>query len=165
MGEDFGRPGRVSGPALARRVVIGALGGLVLSRVAWSQTTGDSPLVQDILALREKVRAAVAGKDRATLEAVYADNFLHLRDSGRADVKGDRIALLLSGEPTIETASEEELAVQVYGPATAVASGLSPIPDPASKTPALFRWVVVFAKDDRGWKVALSQASRVPARR
>jgi ketosteroid isomerase-like protein len=155
----------VSGPALARRVVIGALGGLALPPVAWAQASGDSPGAQDILALREKVRAAVGAKDRATLEAVYADNFLHLRDSGRADVKSDRIALLLSGEPTIETAPEEELAVQVYGSATAVASGLSPIPDPASRTPALFRWVVVFAKDDRGWKVALSQASRVPARR
>jgi len=136
--------------------------GLVLPSLAWAQATGESPLVRDILALRESVRAAVAGKDRATLERLYADNFTHLRETGRADVKGDRITLLLSGEATIETAPEDELDVQVYGPATAAATGVSPVPNAATGKPARFRWLVIYAKDEGGWKVALSQANRVP---
>ena len=118
-----------------------------------------------MLALRERIRAAVAGKDRAALEALYADNFMHMRDSGRADLKPERIALLLAGEQTIETAPEDGVAIQVYGAATAVATGASAIKDPATGKPTRFRWVVVYFKGDPDWQVALSQASRVPARR
>ncbi len=161
MGKDPGRPRGV----IVRRLVVGTLLALALPSPGSAQATGDSPATQEILALRDKLRRAIAAKDRATLETLYLDNFTHLRDSGRADVKGDRIALLLTGEATIETAPEEELAVQIFGPGAAAATGVSPIPDPASKTPALFRWVVVYAKDASGWRVALSQASRVPRRR
>ena len=161
MGEDSGRARGLG----FRRAVAGALLALALPSLGWAQASGDLPATQDILAVREKLRDAILKKDRASLEALYADNYNHLRDSGRQEVKGDRITLVLSGEPTIETAPEEELSVQVYGPGTAAVTGVSPIPDPATKRPALFRWVVVYAKDAGGWKVALSQASRVPARR
>ncbi|HEX8665084.1 MAG TPA: DUF4440 domain-containing protein [Beijerinckiaceae bacterium] len=120
---------------------------------------------QEILALRERIRTAAAARDRAVLEALYADNFMHMRDSGRADLKAERIALLIAGEPAIETAPEDGLAVQVYGAATAVATGASPIRDAATGKPAQFRWVVVYFKGETGWQVALSQASRVAAPR
>jgi hypothetical protein len=90
---------------------------------------------------------------------------MHLRDSGRADLKGDRIDLLLKGEQTIESAPEEGLALQTYGPATAVATGVSAIKDPATGKAASFRWLVVYVRGDAGWQVAASQASRVPSRR
>ena len=51
------------------------------------------------------------------------------------------------------------------GAATAVATGASAIKDAATGKPARFRWVVVYFKGDPDWQVALSQASRVPARR
>jgi Domain of unknown function (DUF4440) len=121
-----------------------------------------SPATHEVLAVREAVRAAVAKKDKAALEALYAENFMHLRDSGRADLKAERIALLLSGEQTIETAPEDGVAVQHYGPTTAVATGTSQINDPASRRAATFRWLVVYVRADAGWQVALSQASRVP---
>jgi hypothetical protein len=121
--------------------------------------------VTEILVLRDKLRAAATGKDKAALEALYADNFMHLRDSGRIDLKAERIALLLSGAPSIETARDDGLAVQIYGPATAVATGTSPINDAVSGKPASFRWLVVYVKGETGWKVAASQASRVAARR
>jgi hypothetical protein len=162
MGEDSGR---ARGVSLSRRAVAGAALALALPSVGWAQAAGDPPATQDILAVREKVRAAILKKDRATLEALYAENYNHLRDSGRQEVKSDRIALVLSGEPTIETAPEEEVSVQVYGTGTAAVTGVSSIPDPATKRTARFRWVVVYAKDAGAWKVALSQASRVPARR
>ena len=151
----------------------GAIAGLITAliavpRTAEAQTSPRPPAAgasatQEILALRERIRAAVAAKDRAALEALYADNFMHMRDSGRADLKAERIALLLAGEPAIETAPEDGLAIQVYGAATAVATGASPIRDAATGKAAQFRWVVVYFKGDAGWQVALSQASRVAA--
>jgi ketosteroid isomerase-like protein len=138
------------------------------SSAAFAQTAPRPPstaasATQEVLALREAIRAAIAKKDKAALEALYADNFMHLRDSGRADLKGERIALLLSGEETIETAPENGVAVQVYGTSTAVATGASPIKDAGTGRSAMFRWLAVYVRAEDRWQVALSQASRVPA--
>jgi hypothetical protein len=122
----------------------------------------EAPMAQEALAFREKVRAAITAKDKAALEAAYADNFSHLRDSGRVDHKGDRIALLLSGEPTIETAPEENLVVEVFEPATVAVVAVSPVKDRTTGQSPRFRWLSVYVKQPGGWKVALSQASRVP---
>src|SRR4051812_24204930 len=151
---------------LSRRLILGfAAAAASLPAAAQTAAQPSAAATQDVLALREKIRAAVAAKDRAALEALYADNFMHMRDSGRADLKPERIALLLTGEQTIETAPEDGVAIQVYGAATAVATGASAIKDTATGKPARFRWVVVYFKGDPGWQVALSQASRVPVRR
>jgi hypothetical protein len=159
-------------PRGARGLIAALVAALALALNAGAAAQGRAPAearhaaaAEEVLAAREKIRAAIAAKDRAALEAAYADNFSHLRDSGRIDLKDERIALLLSGETTIETAPEDGVVVQVYGPATAVATGTSAIPDPAAKRPASFRWVIVYAKDEGGWKVALSQASRITRRR
>jgi len=121
----------------------------------------EAPMAQEALAFREKIRAAIAAKDRPALEAAYADNFSHLRDSGRADLKGERIALLLAGAPTIETAPDENLVVQVFEPATVAVIAVSQVKDRETGQSPRFRWLAVYAKQADGWKVALSQASRV----
>ena len=125
----------------------------------------EAPLAQEALAFRERIREAVAAKNRQALEAAFADNFNHLRDSGRVDLKAERIALLLSGESTIETEPEENMTVQVYEPATVAVTGVSPIKDRQSGRSGRFRWLTVYVKQADGWKVALSQASRAQGRR
>jgi hypothetical protein len=130
-----------------------------------TQSDADALLGQEALAFREKIRAAATAKDKPALDAAYANNFTHLRDSGRVDHKGDRIALLLSGESTIETAPEENMTVQVFTPATVAVVGVSPVKDRQTGRSPLFRWLTVYVKQADGWKVALSQASRAQARR
>jgi hypothetical protein len=137
----------------------------VVAQTTRPRVAAESPLAQEALAFREKVREAVAAKNRPALNAAYADNFNHLRDSGRVDLKPERIALLLAGESTIETEPEENMTVQVYEPATVAVTGVSPIKDRQTGKPARFRWLTVYVKQTDGWKVALSQASRVPGRR
>src|SRR4051812_18588087 len=51
---------------------------------------------------------------------------IHLRVSGRVDLKGDRIALLLSGASAIETAPGDEFVVQSYGSGPAAPTGVEP---------------------------------------
>src|SRR3954463_13199498 len=154
---------------LSRRAVVGLLTAASVPLPASAQTAAGASAAaaaaEGVLAPRERIRAAVAGKDRAALEALYADNFMHMRDSGRADLKPERIELLLRGEQTLEPAPEDGASIQLSGPATAVASGASAIKDPGTGKPARFRWVVVYVKADVGWQAAFSQASRVPARR
>jgi hypothetical protein len=121
----------------------------------------EAPLAREALAFREKVRAVIEAKDKRALEGAYADNFSHLRDSGRVDHKGDRIALLLSGEPTIETAPEENMVVEVFEPATVAVVAVSPVKDRQTGQSPRFRWLTIYVKQADGWRVALSQASRV----
>jgi hypothetical protein len=127
---------------------------------AVAQPATDADPAPRILEFRDRIKAAVAARDRATLERLYHDGFMHLRDSGRVDLKQDRIALLLSGDVTIETAREEQVVVQAFGPATVAATGVSALKDAAGK-PVRFRWLTVYVKDPLGdWRVAVSQASR-----
>jgi ketosteroid isomerase-like protein len=154
---------------LIRRTLLTALvaaPSAALPALALAQGAGQDPAGQ-ILALREKIRTAAAAKDKAALEALYHEDFMHLRASGRADLKAERIALLLAGESTIETEPEQSLTVQVYGPATAVGNGSSHIKDEATGRLTTFRWLVVYVNNGDGWRVALSQANRgeVPPKR
>ena len=139
------------------------LAGGAIAQPAGAPRGGSDPgATQDVLRFREKVRAAVSGRDRPALQAAYADNFMHLRDSGRVDLKAERIELLLSGESTIETAPEENLNVQFYQPGMVAVTGVSPIRERHSTRSARFRWLTVYLKQGDGWTVALSQASRLP---
>jgi hypothetical protein len=131
---------------------------------AAAQPAADADAAPRILEFRDRIKAAVAARDRATLERLYHDGFMHLRDSGRVDLKQDRIALLLSGDVTIETAREEQVVVNAFGPATVAATGVSALKDAAGRQ-ARFRWLTVYVKDPLGdWRVAVSQASRAGRR-
>jgi hypothetical protein len=127
---------------------------------AAARAIADAAAAQEILDVRERLRAAVARKDGAALGALYAETFQHLRDTGRIDLKGERVALLLAGTAAIETAPEDEMTVQVHGPATAVAVGTSRVRDAPSGQSAPYRWVAVYVKGEGGWRIAFSQANR-----
>lgn len=147
-----------------REALLALLAAAAAPGAAAAQPAADGDAAPRILEFRDRIKAAVAARDRATLERLFHDGFSHLRDSGRVDLKADRIALLLSGEVTIETAREEQVVVQAFGPATAAATGVSAIKDAAGK-PIRFRWLTVYVKDALGeWRVAISQASRAGRR-
>lgn len=134
---------------------------------AWAQTTNvqDDPVTRQIMALRDKIRTSIARKDRAALEAVYDDRFSHIRENGRTDLKRERIDLLLSGQDAIEIAPDDQMLIQAYGPDTVVLSGVSPIKDRRSGKSADFQWLTVYVRLNGAWKVAVSQANRVPKSR
>ena len=164
-------PGVVSetGDALSRRgaflSALAAVPGLLAAPAVLAQTGERRPdeaaMTLEIMAMRDRLKEAARGRDRKALEGFYDDRFQHLRDTGRADPKHERITLLLAGEATIETEPEREVAVTAYSPDVAVAIGTTPIPDPAAKRPALFRWMALYVRDDGAWRIAMSQASRL----
>jgi ketosteroid isomerase-like protein len=151
-------------PVHGRREALVSLLAIAAAPGAAAQPAADADAAPRILEFRDRIKTAVAARDRATLERLYHDGFMHLRDSGRVDLKQDRIALLLSGDVTIETAREEQVVVNAFGPATVAATGVSALKDGAGK-PARFRWLTVYVKDPLGdWRVAVSQASRAGRR-
>jgi hypothetical protein len=147
-----------------REALLALLAAAAVPGAAAAQAATDTDAAPRLLEFRDRIRAAVTARDRATLERVYHDGFMHLRDTGRVDFKADRIALLLSGDVTIETAREEQVVVLAFGPGTAAATGVSAIKDEAGK-PTRFRWLTIYVKDPLGdWRVAVSQASRAGRR-
>lgn len=109
----------------------------------------DETVAREVLGVRAKLRAAIAAGDRQALEERYAANYSHIHENGRADLKQERIDnLLRPGAVAIETMAEEEVAVQPFGPTTAVVTGISPIADPASGRTVRFQWLALYVKLD-----------------
>ena len=124
-----------------------------------AQTKNDKSLAE-ITALRQKLVTAIKEHDEKTLEALYADDFTHTHASGQVDDKTKRIAALVSGEMTIESAEVNEINVRFYGKTTAVAVGQSTITDAQQKT-TKYRWTVVYVKSGKKWQIVASQATKL----
>lgn len=116
---------------------------------------------QQVMAVRARLRDAVAAKDVVALRAIYAPGFTHTHGSGKVDGRDARIVSLLAGEPVIELARVEELTIRVPHPDTAILSGRSPIANRAEGREYEFRWLQVYVRAGGDWQLAVSQATRM----
>ena len=116
---------------------------------------------QQVMAVRENIRAAAAARDAAKLRALYVADFAHTHTTGKVDGRDARIAALLAGEPTIELARVEELTIRVLHTDTAIITGRSPLPPSGGDTPRDVRWMQVYARIDGDWRLAASLATGV----
>ncbi|MFC0283019.1 nuclear transport factor 2 family protein [Camelimonas abortus] len=146
-------------PAGVTGVVVGAATGR--DGVIADPRTGD--VAEQIMAVRRKVREAVRRRDRAALEKLYHERFTHLRETGRAETRKERIDFLLSGQTGIELAPADQALVETYSPDTAVLSGVDVIHNRESGRSGAFQWLQLFVRGPDGhWRIALSQANRTP---
>ncbi len=88
--------------------------------------------------------------------------------SGRVEGRNARIAAILNGDAEMETASPHDLHYRVYGDHTIIVSGTSALRKPSKTLPVRargqqprFRWLMVYVKVGRDWKIAASQATGV----
>jgi ketosteroid isomerase-like protein len=125
-------------------------------------TVDELAIGRAVLDVRERIRAAVVAKDVPALLALFTDDFTHTHGSAKVDNRDARIVALLAGEPTIEMAPLDELMIRVHGGATAIVSGRSPIRSLADGKTYDFRWTQVYVNASGAWKLAVSQATRLP---
>lgn len=69
-----------------------------------------------------QIAVNIQKKDRAGLEKIYADNFLHLHARGKIDDRKARLDALLAGGPSIDVGGEVALGFRKFGE-TIVAAG------------------------------------------
>ena len=149
---------------LARRAALAALVSVLpAAAIAHPQ---DKPkatqqVEQELMAFRAAMKAAMTAKDAVKLKAMYTEAFTHTHGSGKVDGRDARIVSLLTGDPVIEDAPISEIVVRVHGD-TAILSGRSPILNKAENKTYDFRWIQVFVREDGAWKLAASQATRLP---
>jgi len=149
---------------LARRAALAALV-TVLPAVAIAHPQ-DKPkatqqVEQELMAFRAAMKAAMTAKDAVKLKAMYTEGYTHTHGSGKVDGRDARIVSLLTGDPVIEDAPISEMVVRVHGD-TAILSGRSPILNKAENKNYDFRWIQVYVREDGAWKLAASQATRLP---
>jgi len=114
----------------------------------------------EVAAFRKEVAAAITAKDAKRLARMYAPSFVHTHGSGKTDGKDARIASLLKGDPTIETAPVADLVIRIPNDWVGIATGVSPIKSDDGKTYD-FRWTAVYVREGMGWHVAASHATRL----
>jgi len=114
----------------------------------------------EVAAFRKEVAAAIKAKDAQRLARMYSPVFVHTHGSGKTDGKDARIASLLKGEPTIETAPVADLVIRIPNDWVGIATGVSPIKSDDGKTYD-FRWTAVYVREGQGWHVAASHATRL----
>jgi ketosteroid isomerase-like protein len=118
-----------------------------------------------ILETREAIILAARNKDAAALRALYAPSFVHTNAVGASEGRDARIADLLGGRPTIETAPARDLHVHVHPPGAAIATGRSRVDAAGNARGATLRWTQLFANNGTGWRLAASQETRLAAER
>ena len=154
---------------VARAVIAGSL----LAGVGLTGSTSAHPpsilneqaekaTIEEVVAFRKVVVAAIEKKDAAELRRIYADSFVHTHGSGKVDGKDARIVSALAGDPVIENAPVTDLVIRVPGGWTAIATGMSPIRSLADGKTYNFRWTAVYVRIGEGWQIAASQATRLP---
>jgi len=144
----------------AGALLMGASGTLLAHPVI--KTEGDPAVAKEVLAARDALAAATQARDAVRLKALYTDDFTHTHGSGKVDGRDQRIVSLLTLEPTIEMAQADELEVHSYNGSTAIVRGKSPILNTRENQLYQFRWVQAYVKTAAGWKLAVSQATRLP---
>jgi ketosteroid isomerase-like protein len=120
------------------------------------------PAELEIMRFRQEIVDAVKAKDAARLREIYADGFTHTHGSGKVDGKNARIVSVLAGDPSVEMAPADELFIRVFGTDTAVVTGRSPILNVRENRDYDFRWIAVYVRVAGQWKLAASQATRLP---
>ena len=157
--------------ARARRILVSALC-LVAALFVFSTPASlahppgvadeDQAAAHDVEAFREFIVRAIEKRDVNALRRLYADSFTHTHGSGRVDGKDTRIVSVLAGDPVIETAPAEELLYRVFGDHTIIVTGKSPILNKTENRTYPFRWIAVYVKVKGDWRLAASQATRLP---
>jgi ketosteroid isomerase-like protein/dienelactone hydrolase len=119
-----------------------------------------TPAEAQVRALEEKRQGAIRGGDRATLEALYADDFHGVTSAG-FDVDKAAILRVLSRTDPSTRFSTEELKVRAIGEA-AVAEGRIVGRAGEGRVLVDFRYLHVWAKRDGAWKIVAGQSTPSP---
>jgi ketosteroid isomerase-like protein len=127
---------------------------------------GDEKVFAQLKKLHEDVGDAIAQRDRAALEQLYADEFVYFHSTGDMDTKSEWITKSLTIDP--ESArlppSEGERELHVYGD-VAVMRGHTALTINGQPNPRALRMTYIYVKRGGRWRIAQMQGTPIPAPR
>ncbi len=117
--------------------------------------------IEEVIAFRKDLTAAIVAKDKAKLTEMYAKEFIQTHGTGEQEGRDARIAAILGGAQAIETLPAENLVVRIFGGGwTAVATGKSRRTTPAGDKQVL-SWTAVYVRTEKSWELVASQVTRL----
>ncbi len=144
-------------------VIVAALYGVAIACPIEPVPAGDTRLQAEVKAFRSEFRSAAGKRDAVALRNYYTEDFTHTHTSGKVDGKEARIASVIAGDPTVEMAPATEFHLSCFGGSVCIARALSPIKRASDGKWFDVRWTQTYVKTSKGWMIAISQATGLPA--
>jgi ketosteroid isomerase-like protein len=108
--------------------------------------------------------ASLIKKDRATMERLYAEDYMYTHSNGTVLNKTQEIAESMSPDQAWTAHKSDDLKVRVYG-AVAIVTGLSTLTGSAKVyVPGPRRFTEVWVKRNGRWQMVGGQSTLVPAK-
>jgi ketosteroid isomerase-like protein len=124
-----------------------------------AQQPANSTSEQEIRQLVEKYRTAILQRDIATLEKIWADDYVFVNAAGDVLTKTERLANVKSGATALDSLNEEEnVTVRVYQNSAVVTSRVT-LKGQYSGQPISgeYRSTLVWVKGPGGWQLVSNQ--------
>ena len=124
-----------------------------------AQQPANSRSEQEVRQMIEKYRTAILQRDVATLEKIWADDYVFVNAAGDVLTKTERLANIKSGATTLDSINEEEnVTLRVYQN-SAVATSRLTLKGQYSGQPisGQYRSTLVWVKGPTGWQLVSNQ--------
>ena len=151
-------------PLISHLAINMALLSFAFAQSPSAQQPANSTSEQEVRQMIEKYRTAILQRDVATLEKIWADDYVFVNASGEVLTKAQRLANAKSGATTLDSINEEEkINVRVYQN-SAVATSRVTIKGKYSGQPAggQYRGMHVWVKGPEGWQLVANQLTALP---
>jgi ketosteroid isomerase-like protein len=136
-----------------------AVSSFAFGQSAASQQSASSASEQEIRQMIEKYRTAILQRDIATLEKIWADDYVFVNAAGDVLTKTDPLANIKSRATTLDSINQEEnVTVRVYQN-SAVATSRVTLKGQYSGQPisGQYRSTLVWVKGSGGWQLVSNQ--------
>jgi ketosteroid isomerase-like protein len=142
-------------------LAVGLLAALALP--VFGATGADASSVeQKLMQMERDTSQAGIKKDVATLEKMYADDWVGIDPSGKSATKAEAMADIKSGDYAVQSAELSAMKVRVFGN-TAVVTGSDTEKSTykGKDSTGEYAWTDVFVMRHGHWQVAASQSTKV----
>jgi ketosteroid isomerase-like protein len=132
-----------------------ALVSFAIGQSPTAQQPANSTSEQEVRKMIEKYRTAILQHDMATLEKIWADDYVFVNAAGDVLAKTERLANIKSGATTLDSINEEEnVTVRVYQNSAVATSRGQYSGQPISGE---YRSTLVWVKGSGGWQLVSNQ--------
>jgi len=124
-----------------------------------AQQSANSSSEQEVRQMIEKYRTAILQRDIATLEKIWADDYVFVNAAGDVLTKTERLANIKSGATTLDSIKQEEnVTVRVYQNSAVTTSRVT-LKGQYSGQPISgdYRSTLVWVKGPGGWQLVSNQ--------
>src|SRR6476646_2101614 len=129
-----------------------------------AQQSANSTSEQEVRQMIEKYRTAILQRDIATLEKIWADDYVFVNATGDVLSKRERLANIKSGATTLDSINEEEnVTVRVYQNSAVTTSRVTIKGQYGGQpTSGQYRSTHVWVKGPAGWQLVSNQLTALP---